>query len=71
MGIMVLGSVAGVPMQRGLMRGVAGTWCGTPHCPPWGDSREGSLQAAPLGPDHLSQCHKCLSQEVLHPNTAP
>ena len=50
----------GVPWGRWL-----GTRCGTPalEC----DSRESSLQAAPLGPDHLSQRHERLPQEVLCP----
>lgn len=58
--------------QQGVLKqgGWPGARCGTASPATGCDSREGSLQTAPLGPDHLSQCHERLPQEVLHPGTA-
>lgn len=57
------GAVGGVPRWGGW----PGARCGTPSPTAGCDSREGSLQAAPLGPDHLPQRHERLPQEVLRP----
>lgn len=70
---LMLSSVASVPSCRGCsgrgpVGGVARDMVWDPPHPATGcDSREGSLQASPLGPDHLPQSHECLPQEVLYP----